>query len=60
MPISPQLLNLMRPILNLMPLDYGIQNISGKTSNGYINQLRVVLVKISTPPIPLEDFLQSL
>ncbi len=41
------------------PAHCGIQNISGKTSNGYINQLRVALVKISTPPIPLEDFLQS-
>jgi len=42
------------------PAHCGIRNISRKTGRSYINQLRVVLVNISTPPIPLEDFLQSL
>ena len=38
----------------------GIRNISGKTGRLYINELRTVLVNLSTEPIRLEIFLGSL
>ena len=42
------------------PAHCGIRNISGKTGRLYINELRTVLVNLSTEPIRLEIFLGSL
>ena len=47
------------PIPDVNPAHCGIRNISGKTGRGYINQLRIILVKLAASPRRLDCFLQN-